>query len=139
MSKHIEKYPGLYAGAKAAGINYMTALQRVHRGSTVEQALSTPVNKCGRKPKVPLAEREARYLAVWMNKAPPGLAFASLGAARRMGTHADHSQAATQSTSRRQGYRAASYTADPHRVLCRVRQDRKPQYRTAIQIEGLRR
>ena len=42
MSKP-EKYPGLYAGAKAARMNYVTAYQRVKGGMTVEQALSTPV------------------------------------------------------------------------------------------------
>jgi hypothetical protein len=40
MSRHFEKYPGLYAGAKAAGIVYATALQRVKNGMTVEQALA---------------------------------------------------------------------------------------------------
>jgi hypothetical protein len=43
MSNHKEKYPGLYAGAKAANIGYMTALGRVRRGMTVEEALAKPV------------------------------------------------------------------------------------------------
>jgi hypothetical protein len=71
MSNHFEKYPGLYSGAKAAGINYMTALQRVRGGMTVEQALAIPAGTRKRKSwktQISLTEREAKYLSAWTNK-----------------------------------------------------------------------
>ena len=59
-----QKYPGLYAGAKAAGMSYVTALQRVAKqGMTVEQALSTPVGmRTGRKPHSPQQRRATAQL-----------------------------------------------------------------------------
>jgi hypothetical protein len=44
MSK-IQKYIGLYAAAKAAGVHYVTARQRVLKGMSVEEACSKPVRK----------------------------------------------------------------------------------------------
>lgn len=41
--KHIEKYPGLYAGCKAAGINYVNAYIRVRRGVSVADAIAAVV------------------------------------------------------------------------------------------------
>lgn len=49
MSRHVEKYPGLYSGARKAGVNYMTALARVKKGCTVEQALSLETREYRRK------------------------------------------------------------------------------------------
>jgi len=42
-----EKYPGLYAGAKANGIHYITALQRVRKGMSIEEAVTKPVRCYG--------------------------------------------------------------------------------------------
>jgi len=44
---HIEKYPGLYASAKANGIAYITALMRVKKGWSIEKACTTPVRAYG--------------------------------------------------------------------------------------------
>lgn len=60
MSKHFQKYPGLFAGAKAAGIRYETALMRVRHGWSIERAISTPVGKQGRT-----KEQQAATMAAW--------------------------------------------------------------------------
>lgn len=44
-----EKYPGLYAGCKAAGVPYVTIYLRVKSGMSVEDALAMPIGKQGRK------------------------------------------------------------------------------------------
>lgn len=62
MSKHIEKYPGLYAGCKRLGVGYQVMYQRVRGGMTVEAALAIPVAKCGRKPGVKQGPRPRTYV-----------------------------------------------------------------------------
>lgn len=54
MSRHYQKYPGLYAGAKTHGVvSYQIAYIRVSKfGWSIERAISTPAGKCGRKPGV---------------------------------------------------------------------------------------
>lgn len=64
MSKHIQKYPGLYAGCKAAGVGYAVIYARVRKGMSVEAALAMPVAKCGRPRGVKHGPR-AKALLPW--------------------------------------------------------------------------
>jgi hypothetical protein len=57
MSK-TQVYPGLYAAAKAAGVNYVTARQRVLKGMSVEEACSMPVRKMARDGRTRFRTRE---------------------------------------------------------------------------------
>ncbi len=68
MSKHAEKYPGLYEGAKAVGMQYVTALARVRKGMSVADALAMPVRRYGRIRPIPLTLRETMYTARFMDK-----------------------------------------------------------------------
>lgn len=56
MSKHIEKYPGLYARCKAGRVGYQVMYLRCRSGMTVDEALAMPVARCGRKPKIPRSD-----------------------------------------------------------------------------------
>jgi len=70
MSKHVEKYPGLYAACKRTRVKYFTALKRVRDGMSVADALAMPVRRYGRLHPIPLtlAQREIAYTARWMDK-----------------------------------------------------------------------
>jgi hypothetical protein len=53
------KYPGMAEGARAAGMKYVTVLQRVRDvGMSIADAISTPVGmRTGRKPQSPKEKR----------------------------------------------------------------------------------
>lgn len=85
MSRHYQKYPGLYAGVKTHGVvSYQTAYIRVSKfGWSIERAISTPAGKPGRprgvkqgpRPRTPvptsLREIEAVYEAHWKKSLVP--------------------------------------------------------------------
>lgn len=70
MSKHKQKYPGLYAAAKANGISYITAYQRIRAGWSFERATTEPVHVPKIKP-IPLTveQREIARTAAWLSNA----------------------------------------------------------------------
>jgi hypothetical protein len=96
MSKHVQKFPGLYAGAKAAGISYTTAFLRVTKlGWSVERAISEPPRK--KTSTRTLEDRRAYYAAT---------------------REAREAKRQTRIAKRRNAHRVADDTSPPHiRVL----------------------
>lgn len=75
MSKHKQKYPGLYERCKRARVGYQVMYMRCRAGMTVDEALALPVARPGRKPKIPrpLPEPVRTFLwerPEWTAKAP---------------------------------------------------------------------
>ena len=79
MSKHVEKYPGLYYGREGGpGMQYVTALNRVRKGMSVADALAMPVRRYGHIRPIPLtvAQRQIAHTARLMDKIPRQVAEA---------------------------------------------------------------